>query len=475
MFHLARNFTSFRGHLLTVSVSRAGLASLILVLYSAVAVADHTPDQEAEQSPAIEWQIESSHSTLSNREQDVFLRIRVQATNAKSETRQPLSVSFVFDRSGSMKEESKIGYVQQAGHLVTDNLTSDDHVAFVAYSDRVHVLVPLHRVVNREYLHHRIDELFASGHTNLSAGILEGCAQLHKRLNEPGLHHVILLTDGLANRGVTNTQSLVRLVKRCTQHGITLTTIGVGTEYNEQLLSRVAQAGGGRYIYVSEPDQIPAAFQRELGSLLAVVAQNVPWKMQLPAGVEVRQVYGREEPLKPDELEIPLGDLTSGEERVLLIKFRAAATGGASAIDLPVQLIYDDIANASRIEDQQVASLQQVAAEATISLKPSPVLTYARLVESVDKIAMAVQSMDRKLTAEVLDIRQRQYPAWKQIARDSRDQDFYNKAFMFEHYSRELQDLVGRGDLHEHNEERAQLQKELHYRRYMLQHHQHGH
>ncbi len=102
-------------------------------------------------------------------------------------------------------------------------------------------------------------------------------------------------------------------------------------------------------------------------------------------------------------------------------------------------------------------------------------LAYAQLVEAVDKIALAVQGMDRKLAAEVLDIRQRNYPALKQIAKESRDQDFFNKAFMFEHYARELQDLVDRGALHEHSAERAKLQKELHYRRYLMEHHDHKH
>jgi hypothetical protein len=108
-------------------------------------------------------------------------------------------------------------------------------------------------------------------------------------------------------------------------------------------------------------------------------------------------------------------------------------------------------------------------------LKPNPVLAYAQLVEAVDKIGIAVHSMDRKLAAQVLDIRRRQYPALKQIALDTRDQDFYNKAFMFEHFARELQNLIDRGALHEHSAARAELQKELHYRRYLMDHHEHGH
>lgn len=282
--------------------------------------------------------------------------------------------------------------------------------------------------------------------------------------------------NALANRGVTDANSLVRLVERCTQRGISVSAIGVGTEYNETLLSRIADAGGGRYSYVAKPDEIPAAFERELGALLAVVAQNAKLKIDLPAGVEPVQVYGREEPLKADKLEVPLGDLASGEERVLLVKFRVRQNSTSNgAMELPGVLSYDDIERAERMETQQMIAIQRAAAGATVAAKPSPVLTYARLVEAVDKISLAVQGMDRKLAAEVQQIRQREFPQLKQVAWDSRDQDFVNKAFLFEHYARELQDLIDRGALHEHSDERAKLQKELHYRRYLMEHHGHQH
>ena len=144
---------------------------------------------------------------------EFYVRLRLQADEVETE-KQPMNVALVFDRSGSMKEEGKIDYLRKAGHLVADNLTRSDFVAMVAYNHEVRTLVPMHPVVNREYLHHRIDELYAEGYTNISGGLLEGCAEVRKRLREPGLHHVILLTDGLANRGVTDVDQLVNLVSR---------------------------------------------------------------------------------------------------------------------------------------------------------------------------------------------------------------------------------------------------------------------
>lgn len=434
-----------------------------------------------ESSPGeVQWSMESSHTTLPVSGQNFWIRLRLHAPERKDVQREPLTLAVVFDRSASMNNDAKIGFARQAGHIVADNLTPQDYVSLISYNDQAQILVGLHAVINREYLHHRIDELVASGNTNMSAGLLEGCAQVEKRLQQPGQHHVILLTDGLANRGVYDSRALVSLVQRARQRGIGVTTVGVGSDFNESLLTQMAQAGGGHYSFAANADQIPTAIGQELGSLLAVSAQNVNFKLDLPEGIEVQQVYGHEEEFKPGILEESLGDLTSGEERRLLIKLRILpqfnAAGDASVV-LRGELNYDNLALAQRRQMEQSVSLARSQAKtATASQnETTAVLGYAQLVEDVDKIELAVKSMDRNLASEVMQIRDRQFPALKKLANATRDQDFVNKAFMFEHYSRELAELIEDGALHDHSAERAQLQKELQYRRYMSDHHRGEH
>ncbi|MBI3862308.1 MAG: VWA domain-containing protein [Planctomycetia bacterium] len=441
--------------------------------------------EEAAKDPApgeVQWSVESSHTVLPAPGQNFWVRLRLHAPELKQAGREPLNLSVVFDRSASMNIDSKIGFVRKAGHILTDNLTPTDYVSLIAYNHEVQVLVAMHPVVNREYLHHRIDELTAAGDTNISGGFLEGCAQLEKRLREPGQHHVILLTDGLANRGVTDARALVSLVQRAKARGIGVTTIGVGTDFNESLLTRMAQAGGGHYAYAANADQIPTAIERELGSLLAVSAQNVSLKMDLPAGIEVLQVYGREEAFTPGVLEESLGDLTSGEERRLLIKFHVSpklTAAPGSSLMLRAELSYDNLAAARRSQAEQTIALEQGPLQTASATRnqnpPSVVLAYAQLVDGVDKIALAVKSRDHKLAAEVMQIRERQFPALKQVASATRDQDFVNNAYLLEHYSRELAELIEDGALHDHSAERARLQKDLQYRRYMSDHHRGEH
>lgn len=462
------------------SAARAAAIGSCL-LASVVSRATLPGEEPAKQSSPgeVQWNVESSHAALPSPGQNFWIRLRLHAPERTDVSREPLNLAVVFDRSASMNIDSKIGFVRKAGHILADNLTPQDYVSLIAYNHEVQLLVAMHRVINPEYLHHRIDELTAIGDTNISGGFLEGCAQLEKRLGEPGQHHVILLTDGLANRGVTDVRALVSLVQRARQRGIGVTTIGVGADFKESLLTQMAQAGGGHYAYAANADQIPTAIEKELGSLLAVSAQNVTCKIELPDGIEVQQVYGHEEAFKPGILEEPLGDLTSGEERRLLIKFRVTPkyARGSGPLVLRTELSYDNLAAAKRAQAEQTLSLDQGPATnaAASQASPSPVLGYAQLVEDVDKIALAVKSMDRNLAAEVLQIREQQFPALKKLANATRDQDFVNKAFMFEHYSRELAELIEEGALHDHSVERAQLQKELQYRRYMSDHHRGEH
>ena len=119
------------------------------------------------------------------------------------------------------------------------------------------------------------------------------------------------------------------------------------------------------------------------------------------------------------------------------------------------------------------ASILPVGGEATEVT--ARVAAYAELVEGLNAIAMAVSSMDRNVAATALKFRERRYEGLKQIAWASRDQDFVNKAFLFEHFARELEDLIDHGALHEHSTERAKLQKELHFRRFLTEHHKDGH
>jgi Mg-chelatase subunit ChlD len=426
--------------------------------------------------PALHLDVETTHERISESDRTVYLKATVRAADIVRKARQPLNIALVFDRSCSMAEDAKLGYVRKAAHLLVDNLRPEDEVSLTAFGHEVETLAPMHPAVNREYLHHRVDELHAAGWTNLSGGLLEGCKELEKAQGRPGRHHLVLLTDGLANRGVTDPATLTRLVQGCAARGNTITTIGLGAEYDEKLLARMAQAGGGRYVYVKKPEEIPGAMYRELGSLLDVVAQNVHLEVDLPDGVHVEQVFSRlDEPREPAE-SFSLGDLTSGDERVFLLKLELGegVMAAGRSLQLAAHLSYDDIGHGRHDEARGAVTVGR-APPGGGSTTVNAVLSYVRLVEALDTIAVAVEGEDKEAADAALVIQRRDFPGFKAAAMRSSDQDFINKAFIFEHYSKELAELVEKGELHEHGEAHAALKKEAHYRRYLLEHHKPGH
>lgn len=435
---------------------------------------DAAATTKAETAPSIGWLFDASHVALPIEGENLYLRVRIDTSKATALGRQPLTLVLVLDRSNSMSVDQKLEYVKKASHVVAENLTSRDYVAMVTYHTEIQTLVPMHQVVNHEYLHHRIDEMEPDGYTNISGGFLEGMAQMRIRDGAPGIHHLILLSDGVPNRGVTDPDQLVAMVQRAHARGVTVSTIGMGQEHDEALLTRMAQAGGGRYSYVKVADQIPAFVRQELGSTLAVVAQNAKVTFDMPAGLRLEQVLGRDEAMKPDKPEIVIGDLIAGMDRNFVVRVGrdpAAAVSGSS-LQMKAVLSFDDLVGDKREKSEQSLVLDGRAIRTT---QLSELQSYARLVEGVDKISVAVRSMDRTLAGEVLQFRRSQYPYLKQAAMASGDQEFVNKAFMFEHWCSDLQELIEDGALHEHSVSRAQLQKDLNYRRYLMEHKAHAH
>lgn len=165
-----------------LAIRASGVACCIILCLVLTAIL--RGDEPAKESAPgeMQWSAESSHTVLPASGQSFWVRLRLHAPELKQAEREPLNLSVVFDRSMSMNIDSKIGFVRKAGHILADNLKPRDDVSLIAYNHEVPVSVAMHPVINREYLHHRIDELTAVGDTNISGGFLEGCAQLEKRL-----------------------------------------------------------------------------------------------------------------------------------------------------------------------------------------------------------------------------------------------------------------------------------------------------
>jgi Ca-activated chloride channel family protein len=233
--------------------------------------------------------------------------------------RAPVALAIAIDRSGSM-EGKPIEAVKTAVGVIVDQLTEADMLSIVTFGEQVDVLMPASRVLNRELIKQHVERIRPKGTTNLYGGVGIAAEQLIGAKTPQHLSRVIVLTDGEANEGITEYGDIIALARDLRAKGMTVSTVGLGIEYNEELMRGIAKATRGNYYYIDSIDRIPDVFDRELKHVFGTVATSVALKLTLADGAALTRCYGYEAAQGGRSVSIDLPDIASGESLPVLLQ-----------------------------------------------------------------------------------------------------------------------------------------------------------
>ena len=234
----------------------------------------------------------------------------------------PLNISIVIDRSGSM-QGVKMGYAKKAAKNIIDQLKSEDIASIVVYDSGVDTIQSPVHVIEKDKIKTKIDMITPQASTNLWGGTEQGYQFVQRNFKPGYVNRVLLISDGLANVGLTDSVVIrIKVQKFKDDSGISLSTFGVGLDYNETLMTDMAETGAGNYYFIDTPDKMTSIFNNELNGLLNVAAQNAVLKISLPKGVTIVKGYPLKFQQTGDELVVKLRDLSSQETKATLFTFK---------------------------------------------------------------------------------------------------------------------------------------------------------
>ena len=262
-------------------------------------------------------------------EQAVYVLVDIQAGGGASFGTLPANFGLVLDRSGSM-DGGKMDHLKEAVGYVVDHLNDNDLVSVTIFDDQVETLIPNQPAKGRDRIKDRIGSVIPRGGTQISDGLKAGLAEARKGLSKERVNRILLLTDG---RTWNDEGACLKLADEAGKDGIAITSIGIGEDWNEQLLLQLAERSHGNSHWIENPLAILDAFRQEVEGVQSVAATNLRVTARMSPGVRPVKAYAtipmisdvNAKAVSAGSVAVDLGSLDGKKGQTLLIEARVPA------------------------------------------------------------------------------------------------------------------------------------------------------
>ena len=330
------------------------------------------------------------------------LAITIQAP-PEGVRRPPTALAIVIDRSGSMTDSAQatpMSDAKAAAARIVEALEPDDAFSVVAYSSQdeaVHVIHAMSRAdaTNKEAARTAIAKVQPGTGTCISCGITQGVIELDRSPLRGGMKRMILISDGQATEGLRDRDDLVELAAQTAAKGISISGVGVGLEFDELTMQRIASVGRGNYHFVEDTKELGAMFDRELLGLSETIAHDMQLAIFDSAGTEVVEVYGYPHSTRQGKTIIPIADMRSGESRKVVVRVKVVPTELGELVLPSARLRWRHVGNDVERAAQKTPVVEVVEDPAAVASAIDP--------ETVILIEEALTSRALAEASEVID------------------------------------------------------------------------
>ena len=290
----------------------------------------------------------------------VTIRALVRPSGRRARNRAPLAVALVLDKSGSMSSDGKMENAKKGALEALRMLGAGDAAAVVVYDNRATVLVRAREVgqgSGEPEFYRAIQRLHPGGSTALYDGVTRGAVELQSFADEGFIPRIVLLSDGIANVGPSSAGDLAALGRSLSRQDITITTIGLGLDYNEDLMTALAAASGGNAYFARHAGMLPEIFARDMEDALEITARKVRVTLRCPEGVRPLRIVGREGKQDGDSLEAFIDNVYGGEKYALFEVELPEKEAGFVLHAADLELEYADAATGTLVRKQASVSV----------------------------------------------------------------------------------------------------------------------